>query len=163
MQFWFSLVSLLLVIASGQRTVVHLVPHSHTDIGWLNTVEGYFYKSPYIGASFYQASVVSYEAPAHEILTEVIHGLEDEPDRRFVWQEMEYFTMWWRMQNDRMKARVRVLVKERRLEFVGGGISSHDEACNTYRDMLANLMSGHQFILKEFGEDALPKVGWQID
>ena len=85
------------------KTIVHLVPHSHTDIGWLNTVEGYFYKSEYRGSTFYKTRVATDKAPVHEIITAVIHALEDEDDRRFVWQEMEYFTMWWRMQNDRMK------------------------------------------------------------
>lgn len=54
-----------------------------------------------------------------------------------------------------------MLVKEGRLELLAGGWSSHDEACPTYEDFIANMMAGHQFILKEFGIQ--PRVGWQLD
>jgi alpha-mannosidase len=37
----------------------------------------------------------------------------------------------------------------------------HDEACPTYEDMIANMMIGHDFILKNFGKK--PRIGWQID
>jgi hypothetical protein len=53
--------------------------------------------------------------------------------------------------NDETKDQVRMLVKEGRLELLAGGWSSHDEACPTYEDFIANMMAGHQFILKEFG------------
>lgn len=46
---------------------------------------------------------------------------------------------------------------------MNGGWAAHDEACNTYQDMLANMMIGHNFILNEFGEDAIPKIGWSLD
>lgn len=42
--------------------------------------------------------------------------------------------MWWKYQSDTMKAAVRDLVNQKRLEFVNGGWSSHDEACTNYED-----------------------------
>ena len=49
------------------------------------------------------------------------------------------------------------------LAFVNGGFSSHDEACPSFQDMIANFMVGGQFIAKEFGSEALPRAGWHID
>ena len=39
----------------------------------------------------------------------------------------------------------------------------HDEACTHYDDMMNNMMLGHEFIVREFGEWARPHVGWHID
>ena len=71
--------------------------------------------------------------------------------------------MWWDLQDDSNKNITRNLVKNGQLEFVNGGWAAHDEACNTYQDMIANMMIGHNFILNEFGEHAIPKIGWSID
>ena len=60
-----------------------------------------------------------------------------------------------------MKNNVRLLVNEKRLEFVNGGWSMHDEACPSYDDMLINMQHGHAFLLAEFG--VRPTIGWQID
>jgi len=60
-----------------------------------------------------------------------------------------------------MRAQVRGLVKEGRLEFVNAGWSMHDEACPHYEDMINNMMAGNLFLLAEF--DYKPRVGWQID
>jgi alpha-mannosidase len=38
-----------------------------------------------------------------------------------------------------------------------------DEAAPYYTDMIDQQACGHQFLLKEFGSDAIPKTGWQID
>ena len=50
------------------------------------------------------------------------------------------------------------LVKNGQLELINGGWSMHDEACPTYEDMIANMMIGHDFILKNF--DKKPRIGW---
>ena len=41
---------------------------------------------------------------------------------------MAFFTMWWWEQTEELKADVRQLVKEGRLEFINGGWSMSDEA-----------------------------------
>jgi len=56
-----------------------------------------------------------------------------------------------------------MLVRQGRLEFVNGGWSMHDEACTHHDDMMNNMMVGHEFIVREFGEWARPHVGWHID
>ena len=39
----------------------------------------------------------------------------------------------------------------------------HDEATAHYVGMVDQTHLGHAFIRREFGEEALPKVAWQID
>jgi len=34
----------------------------------------------------------------------------------------------------------------------------HDEACPHYEDMMNNMMAGHEFAMKEFGQR--PRIGW---
>lgn len=48
-----------------------------------------------------------------------------------------------------------------RLELVNGGWTQHDEACTNYLDMLVNIQTGHEFMMKEFG--VRPTTSWQID
>lgn len=69
--------------------------------------------------------------------------------------------MWWDLQTEEMKTKVRSLVENGQLEMVNAGWSMHDEACPTYTDMLYNMMLGHDFVLREFG--VKPKIGWHID
>ena len=69
--------------------------------------------------------------------------------------------MWWKNQTEDLKAQVRQLVTEGRLELLNAGWSMHDEACPHYEDMMNNMMAGHDFVKKEFG--VRPRIGWQID
>jgi len=39
----------------------------------------------------------------------------------------------------------------------------HDEATTHYIDMIDQTTLGHQYIRAEFGEDANPTIGWQLD
>lgn len=39
----------------------------------------------------------------------------------------------------------------------------HDEATAHYVGMVDQTHLGHDFLRREFGEEALPKVAWQID
>ena len=96
------------------------------------------------------------------ILDSTILALQANPDRKFIYGEQAFFSRWWKYQTEATRAVVRQLVSERRLEFVNGGWSMHDEATTHYVDMVDQTTLGHRFILQEFGEQANPKVGWQI-
>jgi len=149
-----SLVMLASLVPSiVQGVTVHLVPHSHDDVGWLKTVDQYFSGT---NNDFQQASVTG-------LLTGVMAALKRDPNRRFSYVEQAYFQRWWRVQNDTMKDMVRGFVKNGQLEFINGGWSMHDEATTHIADMVDQTTLGHQYILKEFGEDANPTVAWQID
>ena len=44
---------------------------------------------------------------------------------------------------------------------MNGGWVSHDEACSTHDDILANMMYGSEYLKQEFGIESY--TGWQID
>ncbi len=46
------------------------------------------------------------------ILDSVIKALEENPDRRFIYVEIAFFSRWWREQNDATKALVRQFVNQ---------------------------------------------------
>ncbi|KAK4417955.1 Alpha-mannosidase [Sesamum alatum] len=130
---------------------VHLVPHSHDDVGWLKTVDQY-----YVGAN---NSIRG--ACVQNVLDSVISALLDDQNRRFIYVEMAFFQRWWRQQSDTLKAKVKHLVNSGQLEFINGGMCMHDEATPHYIDLIDQTTLGHRFILDEFGKK--PRVGWQID
>jgi len=130
-------VSVLRQKNSGRNVTVHLISHTHDDVGWLKTVDEYF-----TGTNNNIA-----QAEVRMIIDTVITELIDDPNKRFTYVEMKFFSMWWKDQTPEHKARVRQLVQEGRLEFVNAGWSMHDEACTHYEDMINNMMIGHQFLL----------------
>ncbi len=81
-----------------------------------------------------------------------------DPNRRYTQVEMKFFQMWWSEQTEEIKAAVRMLAKEGRLEFINAGWSMHDEACAHYEDMIDNMMFGQQFLQAEVG--VKPRIGW---
>ncbi|XP_023924146.1 alpha-mannosidase At3g26720 [Quercus suber] len=130
---------------------VHLVPHSHDDVGWLKTVDQY-----YVGAN---NSIRG--ACVQNVLDSVISALLDDSNRKFIYVEMAFFERWWRQQSEGRKAKVKELVNSGQLEFINGGMCMHDEATPHYIDLIDQTTLGHQFIKDEFGK--VPRVGWQID
>lgn len=80
------------------------------------------------------------------MLTSVIENLEDSKERTFTYAEMEYFKMWWGLQDQEKKESVRNLIKTGQLNLVNGGLSAPDEACTNHDDLIDNFMSGHKFI-----------------
>ena len=132
------LLLLLLVSISVHSLTVHMVPHTHDDVGWLKTVDQYFIGS---NSSLQHASVTN-------LITATIAALKRVPERKFIYVEQAFFQRWWRQQNDAMKADVKALVKNGQLEFVNGGWCMHDEATVHYTDMIDQTTLGHQYILQ---------------
>jgi len=131
---------------------IHVVPHTHDDVGWLKTVDQY-----YNGWND-TIQVVS----VREILTSVVEALEDNPSRTFTYVEQKFFTMWWKEQPESVRERVQKLVREtKQLTFVNGGWCMHDEAATHYVGMIDQTTLGHQFLKDTF--DYVPTVGWQLD
>ncbi|KAE9586550.1 putative alpha-mannosidase [Lupinus albus] len=130
---------------------VHLVPHSHDDVGWLKTVDQY-----YVGSN---NSIRG--ACVQNVLDSVISALLEDKNRKFIYVEMAFFQRWWRQQSKAKKIKVKELVDSGQLEFINGGMCMHDEATPHYIDLIDQTTLGHQFIKEEFGKT--PRVGWQID
>lgn len=132
---------------------IHLIPHSHDDVGWLKTPDQYYYG----GRNNIQFAGVNY------IIDSVIQALLLDPERRFIQVESAFFSKWWSEQNDDMKDKVRMLVDEGRFEFTGGAWSMNDEACTDYQGIIDHFTWGLKFLNDTFGECGRPRVGWQID
>ena len=130
---------------------VHLVPHTHDDVGWLKTVDEYYYG---LNMTIQQACV-------RDILDSVVVALLEHPARTFTYVEQKFFSMWWQEQSQEVKASVRSLIANQQLSFVNGGWCMHDEATTHYMGMIDQTTLGHQFLQRELG--VVPKVGWQLD
>jgi hypothetical protein len=93
------------------EVTVHLVPHTHDDVGWLKTVDQYFSGA---NDSIQHAGV-------RNILNSVVMSLERDPARTFTYVEQAFFQRWWRELPADRRALTRKLVAEGRLEFTNGG------------------------------------------
>ncbi|KAG2405268.1 alpha-mannosidase protein [Vigna angularis] len=130
---------------------VHLVAHTHDDVGWLKTVDQY-----YVGSN---NSIQG--ACVQNVLDSMVHALLADKNRKFIYVEMAFFKRWWRDQSEAVQDVVKKLVSSGQLEFINGAMSMHDEAVTHYIDMIDQTALGHQFLKEEFG--VTPRIGWQID
>nr|XP_012569187.1 probable alpha-mannosidase At5g13980 [Cicer arietinum] len=137
-------------IVSGKLNV-HLVAHTHDDVGWLKTVDQY-----YVGSN---NSIQG--ACVQNVLDSMVHALLADKNRKFIYVEMAFFQRWWRDQSEAVQDVVKKLVSSGQLEFINGGMCMHDEAVTHYIDMIDQTTLGHRFLKEEFG--VTPRVGWQID
>jgi len=135
---------------------VHVVPHTHDDVGWNKTPLQYFFG----------ANNTIQHAGVQYIIDSMVEALGVESggtkgQRTFVYCELYYFALWWRMQPDAVRNVVRQLVQSGRLSFVGAGWVQHEEG-TTQADALVDQMTlGHQFLLHELNTST--NIGWQID
>ncbi|XP_029772977.1 lysosomal alpha-mannosidase isoform X1 [Suricata suricatta] len=132
---------------------VHLVAHTHDDVGWLKTVDQYFYGL----YNDVQHAGVQY------ILDSVISSLLVEPTRRFIYVEIAFFSRWWHQQTNATQEVVRDLVRQGRLEFANGGWVMNDEAATHYGAIIDQMTLGLRFLENTFGKDGRPRVAWHID
>lgn len=132
---------------------VHIVPHTHDDVGWLKTVDQYYYGS--------RTNIQN--AGVENILDSVVEALHKDPNRRFIYVETAFFWKWWIKQHDTVKALVRRYVNNGQLEFIGGGWSMNDEAATNYHSTIDQMTWGFQKLNETFGACGRPKIGWQID
>ena len=130
---------------------IHLIAHSHDDIGWLKTVDEYFYGL----RNDIQNAGVQY------ILDSVVRALHRNPERKFIYVEVGFFYRWWKNADDLMKNITYKLVQNGQLEFINGGWCMHDEATPYYEDLIGNMAAGHEFLKNTF--NVTPTIGWQID
>ncbi|EGC32455.1 hypothetical protein DICPUDRAFT_49593 [Dictyostelium purpureum] len=130
---------------------VHIVPHTHDDVGWLKTVDEY-YSGTNMSISF---TGVQY------VLDNAVSCLLQNPERKFIYVEIAFFQRWWNEQTPTMQNLVKGLVESGQLEFINGGYCMNDEATTYYDDIIDQMTVGHQFLWENFG--VMPKIGWHID
>ncbi|CAL1274579.1 unnamed protein product [Larinioides sclopetarius] len=132
---------------------VHLVCHTHNDVGWLKTVDQYFYGA---NQSIQRAGV-------QYIIDSVIQSLVHDPSKRFIYVETAFFSRWWNDQHDSVRHSVKKLVCNGQLEFIGGGWSMNDEAAAHYNSIIDQMTLGLRVLNDTFGKCGVPKIAWQID
>ncbi|KAG8441431.1 hypothetical protein GDO86_006973, partial [Hymenochirus boettgeri] len=132
---------------------VHLIPHTHNDVGWLKTVDQYYYG----------AHNEIQHAGVQIILDSVVAQLLSDSKKRFIYVESAFFWRWWKQQDEPMKKAVTGLVQDGRLEFINGGWSMNDEAATHYSSIIDQMTLGLQFLNSTFGECGRPRVAWHID
>ncbi|XP_019848841.1 PREDICTED: lysosomal alpha-mannosidase-like [Amphimedon queenslandica] len=135
----------------GEVLNVHLIPHTHDDVGWLKSLDEYYY-----GAINYVQ-----DASVENILDTSISQLLMDKNRKFIYVEMAFFTKWWNKQTESVKEKVHELVQSGQLEFINGGWCMNDEATVHYNAMIDQMSIGLRFISNTFG--VRPVIGWQID
>ena len=135
---------------------IHIVPHTHDDVGWLKTVDQYYYG---IHNGDIQRAGIQY------ILDTVVQALDRNPNRTFMYVETAFFWKWWLRQDDQIKQLTRRLVDTGRLELVSGGWSMNDEGCTHYSSIIDSMTWGHRRLSEIMGGSkcAIPRIGWQID
>merc|ERR1719162_2832223 len=111
-----------LAFAEQSKVTVHIVPHTHDDVGWLKTVDEYY--------SGQNNSIQN--AYVKMILNTAIRCLAENPERTFTYVEQAFFQRWWRQQSDAIRNLTRRLVKSGQLSFTNGGWCMHDEAAPFY-------------------------------
>uniref|UniRef100_A0A2L2Y690 alpha-mannosidase n=1 Tax=Parasteatoda tepidariorum TaxID=114398 RepID=A0A2L2Y690_PARTP len=124
---------------------LHIIMHTHDDVGWLQTVDTY------------------YDMWVNEIISSVVSTLMQNENRKFIYVESAFFTRWWDEQTDLTKEYVRRLVNDGRLEFISGGWSMNDAATTHYLGIIDQMTIGLRWLNDTFGICGKPKVGWQID
>eukprot|EP00762_Andalucia_godoyi_P007178 ANDGO_08105.mRNA.1 Alpha-mannosidase B len=133
--------SLLCVCLSTPLTV-HLIPHSHCDVG-------------------YRTTASAYAVLVDQILRSVTSDLMENPLHKFNWVEIYYLQHWWQTTTDEFRSDFASLVKQGRIELILSGYVMQDEAITYYAADIDQMTVGHQWVLQTFG--VTPKYGWQID
>ncbi|XP_025413400.1 lysosomal alpha-mannosidase-like isoform X2 [Sipha flava] len=132
---------------------VHFIPHSHDDVGWLKTIDQYYFGTN----NSIQLAGVQF------ILDSVVSELSKDPNKRFIYVETAFFWKWWVDQSEETQDIVRDLVRSGRLEFIGGAWSMNDEAASNYLSIVDQFTWGLRKLNDTFGECGRPHIGWQID
>ncbi|XP_076264017.1 lysosomal alpha-mannosidase-like [Rhynchophorus ferrugineus] len=132
---------------------IHLIPHSHDDVGWVKTVDQFYYGT----------NLEMYPAAVQFIYDNVLRSVQKNPNRKFIYVETAFFWKWWLEQGDFEKNLLKELVNNGQIEFIGGGWSMNDEAVTNYQSIIDQMSWGLRRLSDCFGECARPKMGWQID
>ena len=126
-----------------QEVKVFIVPFSHVDPGYGNTMEGY------------------YRSKTKGTLNSMVQKLEQYSNLTFQWAETVFLERWWRDITDDVKGRVRKLIRRGQLEIVLGGWVMPDEASTHYISVIDQLIEGHQWLIENLS--VKPKNSWSND
>ncbi|XP_060554987.1 alpha-mannosidase 2-like [Ruditapes philippinarum] len=129
----------------GNKEMINVIilPHSHVDAGWLQSVEEYYVNH------------------VKGILNNMVKKLNLYKDMTFVWAETVFLSMWWNELEDDVKYQVRRLLQRGQLEIALGGWVMSDEASTHYPSVIDQLMEGQQWVSENL--HTKPVNSWAID
>jgi alpha-mannosidase len=130
---------------------VHIVAHTHDDVGWLKSVDELYAG---LNNGIQRARVKS-------ILNSVVASLAQNAARRFIYVEMAFFSLWWAEADAATQALTHRLVESGQLEFISGGWSMEDNTDGSFGEQIDQTTVGHRFLLETF--NVTPRATWSID
>ena len=122
---------------------LHIVPHSHTDAGWIETIDWY-----------YNQKIV-------HIFKNIVEELDGDHSLKFIWADTNFLHQWFESQKSSTQEKFMSIVKRGQIEFVGGGWVQNDESLSDLKSIINQMNLGLQYLHDRF--NATPTVGWQID
>ena len=122
---------------------VIVVPHSHSDPGWLKTIGAYF------------------NDQTHPTFDNMVAKLMKFPNMTFVWAESVFLSMWYKDLDAESKADVQKLIHRGQLEIVAGSWVVPDEANPHYFALVDQMIEGHQWLKENLG--VKPTNTWSLD
>ncbi|KAL4226183.1 Alpha-mannosidase 2 [Mactra antiquata] len=122
---------------------VLLIPFSHVDPGYGQTMESY------------------YNRKTKRTLDNMVKKMEQYQDFTFQWAETVFLERWWRDISKETKQKVRALIQDGRLEILSGGWVMPDEAITHYSPVIDQLIEGHQWLWENLG--VKPRNNWAND
>lgn len=142
---------------------LHLVPHSHDDVGWLRTVDQYYTGEQNQPNSdnilFYVPGQQCVRCTLNTTITELLK----DPQRRFSFIEMAFFSRYWEEADNARRQEITQLIKDRRLEIVNGGWVMSDAAVTYYNDIIDQHTLGFDYLRDILGTCAQSRVAWHVD
>ncbi len=129
--------------------------------GWTHTIDEYYkggYEPEHYGVKEIYDSVLE-ALQANKNIT------DPRLKRKWIAVEILFFQMWWQdpRTSESQKNAFRFFLKNKNIEFAGGGYVMHDEIASFFSDDINQLTLGHRWIAENFGSEHLPRHAWQID
>ena len=99
-----------------------MIPHSHDDVGWLKTVDDYYYG----------ADQGTQWAGVQYTLDTVVSDLIGNPNYKFSVVEIAFVYRWWNNANSTMRDSFLQLIQNKQIEIINAGWCMSDEAAPYY-------------------------------
>lgn len=125
------------------RIITIIVPHSHTDPGWLYTVQDYYNKT------------------VRRIIDLVVSKLTYRSEMTFIWSETIFLYMWWTEADSVKRSLLKTLVQEGRFEIAAGGWVMADPSVTHYAALLIQIQEAREWLSTKL--QVSPKAAWAID
>ncbi|WVK78504.1 glycoside hydrolase family 38 C-terminal domain-containing protein [Dactylosporangium sp. AC04546] len=138
---------------------VWMVPHFHYDPVWWNTQAAYtamWDREGRLGTEFRAA----FQRTGFDLVRLHLETARRDPDYKFVLAELDYLKPYWDS-HPQDRAYLRSLLREGRLELMGGTYNEPNTNLTSAESTIRNLVHGVGFQRDVVGGD--PRTAWQLD